>query len=389
MCGKILIVKGCDNIKNISKYKVEYSILVPIVIFFIISIISIYSTKELLSSEHHDLWLKQILWYGLGMVLAYGVMHLGNKFLYNNAWIFYIVGVLSLVLVLFFGVDINNARCWFRIPFIGTLQPSEFMKIFLIITLSRMIEDFNYTYKNPDTIDELKFILKVLLVLFIPSVLTFIEPDTGAVIMYIIITFVMLFVGGIRKRWFIFTIAFLLIFLGVFLGIYYLNQELFIDLFGTSFFYRMDRITNWSTSSGLQLRNSLIAIGSSGLTGHGINNTPIYFPEMQTDFIFAVFSSNTGLIGSFCLLVTMLFFDLTLINSVTKTKGLTDKYAIGGIISVLLFQQVYNISMTVGLLPIMGITLPFISYGGSSLLSYMLLLGIIFNVSNASLRYTN
>ena len=88
-------------------------------------------------------------------------------------------------------------------------------------------------------------------------------------------------------------------------------------------------------------------------------------------------------------LITMLFFDLTLINSVTKTKGLTDKYAIGGIISVLLFQQVYNISMTIGLLPIMGITLPFISYGGSSLLSYMLLLGIIFNVSNASLRYTN
>ena len=184
-------------------------------------------------------------------------------------------------------------------------------------------------------------------------------------------------------------IGIILLFLSIFLGIYYLNQDLFIELFGTSFFYRMDRITNWSSSSGLQLRNSLIAIGSSGLTGHGINQTPIYFPEMQTDFIFSVFASNTGLIGSASLIIIIIFFDLTLINSVNKTKTFEDKYSIGGIISVLLFQQIYNISMTIGLLPIMGITLPFISYGGSSLLSYMILLGIIFNVSNESLRYTN
>lgn len=133
----------------------------------------------------------------------------------------------------------------------------------------------------------------------------------------------------------------------------------------------------------------MIAIGSSGVTGHGINHTPIYFPEMQTDFIFAVFASNTGFIGAISLIIIMLIFDLTLIGYVNKTSNDMDKYAIGGIIGVLLFQQIYNISMTIGLLPIMGITLPFISYGGSSLLSYMLILGIVFNVSNESLRYTN
>ena len=207
--------------------------------------------------------------------------------------------------------------------------------------------------------------------------------------MYLIITFVMLFVGGFRKRWFIFTIGIGVLLLGLFLTIYFLNQDLFIDIFGTSFFYRMDRITNWSSSSGLQLRNSMIAIGSSGIVGHGINKTPIYFPEMQTDFIFSVFASNTGFIGSISLIIVMIFFDVTLIVYVNKTTNEIDKYAIGGIIGVLLFQQVYNISMTIGLLPIMGITLPFISYGGSSLLSYMLLLGIIFNVSNESLRFTN
>ena len=87
--------------------------------------------------------------------------------------------------------------------------------------------------------------------------------------------------------------------------------------------------------------------------------------------------------------MVMVYFDLTLISYVDKTSTEMDKYAIGGIIGVLLFQQIYNISMTIGLLPIMGITLPFISYGGSSLLSYMLLLGIVFNVSNESLRFTN
>lgn len=375
--------------KNISKFKVEMSILLPIMIFFIVSVISIYSTRRLLGVEFQNLYLKQIIWYLIGIVLAYSTMALGNKFLYNNAYIFYIIGVLSLVLVLFFGITVNNATCWFKIPFLGTIQPSEFMKIFLIITLSRMIGDFNENNKNPDVSDELKFILKVLVIVFIPSVLTFIEPDTGAVIMYLIITFVMLFVGGFRKRWFVFTIGIGVLLLGSFLTIYFLNQDLFIDIFGTSFFYRMDRITNWSSSSGLQLRNSMIAIGSSGIVGHGINKTPIYFPEMQTDFIFAVFTSNTGFIGAISLVIVMIFFDMTLIGYVNKTTNEIDKYAIGGIIGVLLFQQVYNISMTIGLLPIMGITLPFISYGGSSLLSYMLLLGIIFNVSNESLRFTN
>ena len=317
------------------------------------------------------------------------MMMIGNKFLYNNAYIFYLVGVILLVLVLFFGTTIKNARCWFIIPHIGSVQPSEFMKVFLIITLSRMINDFNEEYINPETTDELKFLLKVLIVVLIPSVLTFIEPDTGAVIMYLIITFTMLFVGGFRKRWFVITIIVITIALSSFIGLYFINQDLFIRLFGTSFFYRMDRIFSWSSSSGLQLTNSLTAIGSAGLFGHGFNNTPIYFPEMQTDFIFAVFTSNFGLIGSLLLIALIIFFDLNLISTVNKTTNMYDKYSIGGILAVLLFQQVYNISMTIGLLPIMGITLPFISYGGSSLLSYMLLLGIIFNISNESLRFTN
>ena len=375
--------------KHISKFKVDLNILIPIFLFSIISIISIYSTKRLLSIEYANLWGKQIIWYVIGIIIAYAMMTVGNKFFYHNAYIFYLIGVISLILVLFFGINVNNATCWFKIPFIGTIQPSEFMKIFLIITLSRMINDFNERYKNPDSLDELKFIIKVLIITFIPSILTFIEPDTGAVIMYLIITFTMLFIGGLKKRWFIITLSLFILFLGSLLAIYFLKQDLFIKIFGTSFFYRMDRITNWSSSNGLQLKNSLIAIGSAGTLGHGINSTPIYFPEMQTDFIFAVFTSNFGLVGAITLIIIIVFFDLTIISYANKTFHSEDKYTIGGIIGVLIFSQIYNIGMTIGLVPIMGITLPFISYGGSSVLSYMLLLGIIFNISNDSLRYTN
>ena len=151
----------------------------------------------------------------------------------------------------------------------------------------------------------------------------------------------------------------------------------------------MDRILNWSNSSGLQLTNGLTAIGSAGITGHGFNHTPIYFPEMQTDFIFAVFASNFGLVGALLLISLFIYFDLNVITMADKSPNMSDKLAIGGIISVLLFQQIQNIGMTLGLLPIMGITLPFISYGGSSLLSYMILIGMLFNISNENLRFKN
>ncbi len=316
-------------------------------------------------------------------------MAIGNKFLYNNAWWFYIIGVISLILVLFIGKEVNNARCWFSIKYIGSIQPSEFMKVFLIIIISKLIKDFNENHISPTTLDEFKFLIKIFIIVIIPAILTFIEPDTGSVMIYFIIALVMLFVGGIRKRWFFLIIVLLAAIVGGVTSIYLIDKELFLKIFGTSLLYRIDRIINWSSSSGMQLTNSLTAIGSAGILGHGFNNTPIYFPEMQTDFIFAVIASNFGLLGAILLILLLIFFDINLLLTANKTTDITDKYAIGGIIAVLLFQQIQNISMTIGLLPIMGITLPFISYGGSSLLSYMLLVGMIFNISNESLRFTN
>ena len=151
--------------------------------------------------------------------------------------------------------------------------------------------------------------------------------------------------------------------------------------FFKEFFYVFERIFNWQSGTGLQLENALAAIGSAGFFGHGFNQTPIYFPESSTDFIFAVYASNFGLFGVLILLGVIIYFD-TQIVLLAKRKLLdTDKYILAGILGMLLFQQIQNIGMTVGLFPITGITLPFISYGGSSLLSYMILVGVILNIS--------
>ena len=125
----------------------------------------------------------------------------------------------------------------------------------------------------------------------------------------------------------------------------------------------------------------MAAIGSAGIFGHGYNKTPIYFPESSTDFIFAVFASNFGFIGVLVLLGIIIYLDINIIKLTRKKIEDTDKFIVAGILGMLIFQQIQNIGMTVGLLPITGITLPFVSYGGSSLLSYMLMVGIIINIS--------
>jgi len=375
--------------KNISKYKVDTYLLVTLILLVIVSLITIYSSQTLLPSYMQNLVIKQLIWYILGFGLTYIIMTIRNEFIYRNIWFLYGFGVLSLIALLIWGKPINDAKCWFNIPGVGTIQPSEFMKIILIITLATVIHKFNEDYNDPTIMEEFKFLLKVALIVFIPSLLTFLQPDTGVVLIYLLITIVMLFVAGIRYRWFIILFGSLFFVIGIILTIYFINTDLFVNIFGTNFFLRVDRLLDWSSKSGYQLENGLSAIGSGGLFGNGFRNTPIYFPEPQTDFIFAVYASNFGYVGVILLLGLILFFDIRLIIIAVNNRSNVNKYVVAGIVGMLIYQQLQNIGMTFGLMPITGITLPFISYGGSSLLSYMIMMGIIFNISNETLRYTN
>ncbi len=375
--------------KKISKYKIDKSILLPLILFIIISVLTLYGTNSIIPDYMGDLPLKQLIWYAIGFVLAYLVMTVSNTFVYRISWFLYGIGIISLIGLFFFGTTINDATCWYEIEGIGTIQPSEFMKVILIITNATMIAKFNENFPNPTVREEFYFLIKIMAVVFVPSLLTFMQPDTGNVIIYLLITIIMLFISGIRYRWFALLFGIIGVLVAFVVIIYFISQDLFVNIFGTSFFLRIDRLLDWSNQSGYQLENSLSAIGSAGLFGHGWDTNPIYFPEAQTDFIFAAFASHFGFIGCVLLLSLIAFFDIRLIMLAIKTNSLTNKYILAGVIGMLIYQQVQNIGMTFGLMPITGITLPFISYGGSSLLSYMLAMGIVFNISNENIRYTN
>ncbi len=364
-----------------SKYKINFKIVIPILLMAIVSIITIYSALTYTSKSLGNLALKQAIWYIVGFILVFILLRLKNEYLYRHAWFLYILGNLVLIWLLLFATPINNSKCWLVIPGIGSIQPSEFMKVFIMLALATMIHDFRSDYKNPSIKDEFIFILKTLLVVLVPSILTFLQPDTGAVIIYLIIYLVMMFTSGIRIRWFVIEFVILFCILGTTLWLYFFKEDIFIKMFGSSIYYRLERLFDWQSGSGLQLENALAAIGSAGFFGHGFNKTPIYFPESSTDFIFAVFASNFGFVGVLALLAIIIYFDVNIIRLARRKIYDTDKYILTGIVAMLLFQQIQNIGMTIGLLPITGITLPFISYGGSSLLSYMIMIGIILNIS--------
>lgn len=367
------LVKKAHNNCMKTKIKINKTIIFSLIMFFIISVISIYSTLDYISVNDNIL-VKQIIFYVVGFFLIGLLLIIKKDFFVKYAFLIYLINVFLLLYVLVFGSYINGSRAWIEIPIIGSIQPSEFMKIGLILFLAKTLDN---SIKNGD--DDIKIIIKCIIIFLIPTISTFLEPDTGAVLIYFVTTIVMMFTSGIKKRWFIFLFASVFLILFGIIYLFYFEKDLFIKILGSNFFYRLDRIFDWTKSSGMQLENSIISIASGGLFGHGFNKIPIYFPELQTDFVFASFVSCYGLIGASVLFILFIVFDNAILN-VGKRKELIDKLITSGVVGVLLYQQIQNTAMTIGILPITGITLPFISYGGSSLLSFMILIGIVLNI---------
>lgn len=375
---------------KLKKFKLNKSLIICVFIFMIISIVTIYSAMTYLPDYLGNLAFKQFMWYLVGFFMIIIVNKISVENIYHFNWYIYITSILLLAILLVIGEPINGSKCWFTIPKIGSIQPSEFAKISLILTVSIITENWaKKIIKVPTLKEEIILLAKIFIIWLIPSFLTFLEPDTGAVFIYSIIVIAILFVSPLRKRWFILAIILIGIGLGSFLFLYFLKKDIFVNIFGTELFYRIDRLLDWKNGTGMQLENSLTSIGSSSILGHGYNKTPIYFPESGTDFIFAVYASNFGLLGSIFLIVIILYFDITIIKIAKNASNITEKFTAVGILGILVYQQIQNIGMTLGILPITGITLPFISYGGSSLLSYMLMIGILLNIHNDTYKTIN
>lgn len=375
---------------KLKKFKLNKSLIICVFIFMIISIVTIYSAMTYLPDYLGNLAFKQFMWYLVGFFMIIIVNKISVENIYHFNWYIYITSILLLAILLVMGEPINGSKCWFTIPKIGSIQPSEFAKISLILTVSIITKNWAKKIRKVPTLkEEIILLAKIFIIWLIPSFLTFLEPDTGAVFIYSIIIIAILFVSPLRKRWFILAMILIGIGLGSFLFLYFLKKDIFVNIFGTELFYRIDRLLDWKNGTGMQLENSLTSIGSSSILGHGYNKTPVYFPESGTDFIFAVYASNFGLLGSIFLIVIILYFDITIIKIAKNASNITEKFTAVGILGILVYQQIQNIGMTLGILPITGITLPFISYGGSSLLSYMLMIGILLNIHNDTYKTIN
>jgi len=345
---------------------------IPLIIIMVISFLTMYNSKFISLSYSNHL-VKQIIWYILFFIII--VLNKKIKILFKYSHFIYILNVILLILVLIFGNSVNGAKAWFNFGFIS-FQPSELMKLSYSLFLTKLI--INYKHKSIKS--DLKLLLKILIILLIPSILIFLEPDTGAIIFLLIITLCMLLLSDIKKIWFILIFLLPVLLLLAFLYLYFFKQDLLIDLIGTSFFYRMDRIINFNSIDNIQLQNSLIAIGNANFFGTGLGKATIYIPEIATDFAFSLTVSSFGFFTTLVSIICYFIIDLYFLNICFNLKNKTTRLFTSGFIGVFVFSQLYNILMNIGLLPIMGIPLPLLSYGGSSLIVIALYISIILRI---------
>lgn len=337
-------------------------ILIPIIFLSILSLINIYGAS-FMSSMYSKAFSKQLIWIIIGFILMFITSKINIKFIIKYIDYLYIIGIFFLILVLFYGKTINGASSWFKLGPIS-FQPSELFKVIYLIFISKVIA-------------KKKSLLKVIAYTFIPSLLIFLEPDTGVVVMYIIMMIGMILYSDINKKKLIIPGISFVIIGSIFVSIYIFNSDLFIKIFGTSFFYRMDRLVTFKNNTSYQLSNALIGIGSSGFFGHGIKSYKLYIPEAITDFAFDLSICNMGLLVGIIIVLTYVYLLINVYNIGIKKEKVFNRVMILGIFSILLFQTFEHILMNIGITPITGITLPFLSYGGSSLISYFIMFGLV------------
>lgn len=280
--------------------------------------------------------------------------------------------LIVLVLIPGIGTVRNGSRSWFGIGGFG-IQPSEFTKLGLIIFTSKYLKN-----NNKELRDIKKGVLPILIVLMLVFGLIMLQPDFGTGVVIVISIVALLFVSGVKMNFFIK------------IGLLGLVGVVVLIIIAP---YRMERIVSflnpWSDplGSGFQIIQSMYAIGPGGLLGLGFGNSiqkHFYLPEPQTDFIFSIISEEFGFMG--ILIVSSLFITIIYqgIKISMKCEDAFGKYLAFGITFSLAFQTLLNLMVVVGLIPVTGVTLPFLSYGGSSLLITLLSMGILLNISKST-----
>ncbi|MET3698538.1 rod shape determining protein RodA [Bacillus oleivorans] len=365
----------------------DWNLCLILFLFLLVSITAI-SSAQTSDNDPTNYALRQAVYYGIGALIVGIAMYFDTEQYRKLSWFLYGIGIFLLAFILVAPERIvadPDIRSWYYFPGFGSLQPSEFMKTFLIIMISRTIVEHNDRFFQKTIKTDFWLLAKISILTIIPLGLVMLQPDLGTSLVFIAIFSGLVLVSGIT--WKIIVPVFGTIALigtaALLLVIY--NPEFLEEKFGLVK-YQFDRIYTWldpynnPQDEGYNLIQTLTAIGSGEITGKGYNEKVVFVPEQHTDFIFSVIGEEYGFIGAS--FVISLFFLLIyhLIKVALETKDPFSSYVCTGIICMITFHVFENIGMQIQLLPITGIPLPFISYGGSSLMGTMLAMGIIFSI---------
>ena len=348
---------------------IEYPVLIAIVLLTILSVVIISSATHATSPEGSFRTARmQVMWFLAGLVAMFFVISIDYHSFAHWSNVIYVINILVLLLVLFSGEEGGGAQRWIGIGSFR-LQPSEFAKLALVITLSRHLE-------KKKSLNTLQDLLTVFLHMAVPMMLIARQPDLGTALVLVAMTFGMMFIAGISYKMLAGIIS---------AGI--LSLPLFWQILKP---YQRDRILVFFNpyldplGKGYHVIQSKIAIGSGKLFGKGLyqgtQSQLDFLPVKHTDFIFAVLGEELGFVGGVILISLYFMLLYYSIRVAFKARELLGTYMVVGFISMWAFQILVNIGMNVGIMPVTGIPLPFMSYGGSSFIMNMMAAGLVLNV---------
>lgn len=355
--------------------KTDKWLLIAVIIVAIFGIVMIYSASSIWAlykfNDSFKFVKAQSAFFIIGLVLIYVLSKINPNIYYKKSNLILLICFILLFLVLIPGVGSvrNGSRSWFGIGGFG-IQPSEFAKIGLIIYVSKYL-----TNNNRIIGDIKKGVLPILLVIGVFFFLIMLEPDFGTAMVIVISLVAILFISGVKLSFF------------VKVGLVGLLGIVLLIIVAP---YRMIRIVSFLNpwvdplGSGYQIIQSLYAIGPGGLLGQGFLNSrqkQFYLPEPQTDFIFSIICEEFGFLGILIVTTFFGFIFYRIVKISLNSDDLFNKYLSFGLGFGIIIQALLNICVVIGLIPVTGVTLPFFSYGGSSLLVSMISIGIILSIS--------
>ena len=344
---------------------INYPLLGLIITLFFVGLAALYS----ISNGDFNSWpLKHSQRFILGLVIFFLVIFFDLRLIFGYAYLIFFLSIISLAIIPFFGIESNGATRWINIAGIS-LQPSEFVKYTLILALAKYFHSIN------NDSGFIKTLIIPLIITIVPVLLVITQPDLGTALIILIGGISLFWISGLNYKYFIVGVFSILCSLPVLWQ--YLKD------------YQKDRVLTFFNperdplGNGYHIMQSKIALGSGGIFGkgymEGTQSHLNFLPEMQTDFIFTMLGEEFGFIGTLLLLLIYAALIMISIRLALKSRSLFSKYLSLGVCNVFFIYVFVNIGMVTGLLPVVGVPLPFISYGGSSMLAVMFGFGLLMN----------